>query len=90
MWNSKLCDIVITATHGAVLTKIKRKLNKANVTFKAHVESETDAILLFDFKRLPRVVKTLNLRKKMSHAGPPKEAIKKAHEKLKKLRDQKK
>jgi len=90
--------VCIMAEHGNTKKSVHRKLVRANIIPKdkeAKIKStdgkewpcifndgDTEAIILFSEDRLPRAVKTLNLRRKKKHAGPSQETIAKAQKAL--------
>jgi hypothetical protein len=84
------CAVVITVPHSKTKNKIKKKFKKSKVDFEILIEGDTEAILVFDIKRLAKVVQILSLKKKANRKPPPKEvwekAIKKAHDKLRETR----
>jgi hypothetical protein len=81
-----LMSLCITSKHGRTKNALLRKAKKASLEGSVLTESETDSIYLFPIYRLPRAVKTFNLRKKQRHPGPPASAIKKGQKALEKWR----
>lgn len=85
-----LMSLGITAKHGRTKEALLKKANRANLKGELRLDSETDAEYIFPIERLPRAVKTFNLRRKQNHKGPPKDAIKKGQEALAKWREEQK
>ena len=82
-WGPGVVALVVLGTNGKTKLAMQKKFQKANIDFTVHVEGEFDIIMLFDVERLPRAVKTLNLRKKKQHTGNT-ESLERAHEGLRK------
>ena len=85
-----LIGIAITARHGRTKEALLKKAEKANLNGTLRIDTDTDAEYLFPIERLPRAVKTFNLRRKQNHKGPPKEAIKRGQAALAKWREEQK
>ncbi len=87
-----------TVTKNSILKKlIKANIISGTVSRKNNAvtvnspdiltDGDAEAIAIFKIDRLPRAVKTLNLRKKKDHAGPPPEAREKGQEALRAMRE---
>lgn len=85
-----LIGLCVTAIHGKTKKALLDKAEKANLNGTILAESDTDLYYAFPIERLPRAVKTFNLRKKQNHSGPPKEAIEKGQAALAAYREKKK
>lgn len=84
---SILISLCITADHGRTKEALLKKAEKANLGGYIRVDGDTDADYIFPIDRLPRAVKTFNLRRKQNHKGPPKEAIARGQQALREWRN---